>query len=213
MKQKLIYPAVILLIISVVINVVVIHEYLQQEGQIAEEQAARLEYELSAMEREITRLEGELSALESYQPASQEHISHTALERQEQYRETAEQFLEAYLTYSSSDLQRRYERLSEIAGGNLLALLTPTSIDFEDVGIPVGDAGFSSRLYHSHLYFRMNEHLARAYIVADVHYVMTDEFGTTELDMLYLLTLERDSAGEIRVMDFIPYSMRLGGTR
>jgi len=43
MREKLVYPVAILLLISIVINIVVIREYLGQEERIVAEQAARFE--------------------------------------------------------------------------------------------------------------------------------------------------------------------------
>ena len=213
MKMKVLCGVlVVLLLLSFVAIGIIVYEYLQQEEQITAQVNELFERELFLAEEEIRYLEEQIIGMESALSGNANANPQAPVRAtEEQYKAIASQFLEAYLTYSSARLDERFTRMQALISGDLLRLLTPASIELEGANIPFSATGFSSHLESYNLYFRMSNHFSRGYILAEVYFVMVDDFGISPIHTLYQITLEEDSSGEIRVTHFMPFTRNAGG--
>lgn len=204
-SKKGLYTLVLFLVISLVLNGVLYKNLFSEESRLQEETSSKL----TKKDKEISSLEGTIKSLKTQiansKTETREKLSKTELEKQQAYEEIAKQFITAYLTYDSSSLKERREKIKPITNEDLIDKIAPEENE-NDTSQLSSDPTFSSTVTSLNIYVANEEKEANSReIIADVSYEAKSTEGKTKVKTFIYMELKTQGDGAIKVNDYIYY--------
>lgn len=210
-KLKKIFPIIIIiLIVSIVLNIVLYRNLIGQKKKYEEKNKIKLKDKLKEKETIILSLQKEVSNLKNYinnNTSECDNEYSTLLEKQQNYKEISNDFISAYLNYSTNKLNDRREKLLKISTKELVDRIAPeVDKDEQKEDILSSDPSFTSNIKNSKIYItELDDVLNISEVLADVSYTSKGSDGKSESRIFIYLQLKEDDNGTIKVVDFMYY--------
>lgn len=206
-KKRKFFPIIIsILVVSIVLNVVLSWNLVTQQKEIKAQQ----ETKLKEKEDTILSLQEEVDGLKSYinssTPQNKKESSKTELEKQQKYKNVANEFINAYLNYDTNTLKERREKLLEISTEELVNRVTPKETNKDPGKALSSDPTFTSQIDKIKIYTTgTNDESNSSEILVDVNYIAKGSEGESTVRTFIYLKLQSNANGAIKVIDFMYY--------
>ncbi|RBP59334.1 hypothetical protein DES36_11959 [Alkalibaculum bacchi] len=192
------------LVVSVVLNGVLFSHLIKQEDSIKRQQETinkEKEDTILSLQKEIKELKNKTDKSTS---ESEKGSSETELEKQQRYKNVANEFVNAYLNYDTNNLSERRKKILEISTEDLGNKVAP---EVTDPGEALSsDPVFTSQVSDMKIYVAaLGDGLNSGEILADVKYIVKGSEGETATRAFINLKLLSNANEKIQVIDFEYY--------